>query len=66
MTSQRHYHHGRTPAAWWGSILAALGFLVAAIGFLMPLNWWVIGAGAVLVVAALIVAGTLRAVGYGQ
>lgn len=66
MTPKRRYHHGKSPAAIWGSLLAALGFVVAAIGFMGPLNWVVIGIGAVIVLLALIVGGTLRAAGYGQ
>jgi hypothetical protein len=66
MTAKRKYHHGKSPAAIWGSLLAAVGFVVAALGFMGPLNWVVIGIGAAIVLVALIVGGTLRAAGFGQ
>lgn len=66
MTAQRRYHHGKTPAAIWGSLIAAIGFIVLAIGFVMPFNIAVIAVGAVLVLLALVVGGTLHAVGLGQ
>ncbi len=61
-----HYHHGRTPAAWAGTIIAAVAFTLAAIGFLLGPNWTMIWVGAVLLVLSLVVAGVLRRAGYGQ
>ncbi|WP_028708569.1 HGxxPAAW family protein [Propionicicella superfundia] len=66
MSEKREYHHGKSPAAIWGSALAAVGFVVAAVGFMMPLNWVVVGIGGALVLFAMIVGGTLRAAGFGQ
>ncbi len=60
-----HKNHGRTMAAWVTNGLIVLGALVAGIGFMIPqlaLVW--VGAG--VVVVALAVGATLRALGYGQ
>ncbi len=63
---RKHYHHGKTPAAVWGSVIAAVGFVVATVGFLLPLNWVVIAAGGAIVLLAVIVTVALRSLGYGQ
>lgn len=62
----KHYHHGRTPAAWAGSIIAAVAFVVGAIGFLLGPNWTMIVVGGVLLAASVVVGGVLRKLGYGQ
>lgn len=59
------HNHGRTLAAWVTNGLIVLGGLVAAIGFMVPqlaLAW--VGGG--IVVVALAVGATLRALGHGQ
>ncbi len=66
MNAKRHYSHGKTPAAIWGSVLAAVGFLVLAIGFVMPLDMTIIAVGAGIVLLAIVVGGTLHATGFGQ
>lgn len=64
---RKHYHHGNTPAAVWGSVISFVGFLVATVGFFMaPINWVVIGIGGAIVALALVVALALRSLGYGQ
>jgi hypothetical protein len=58
-------NHGRTTAGWVTNGLIVLGALVAGIGIMIPqlaLLW--VGAG--VVVVALAVGATLRALGYGQ
>lgn len=65
-TVTREYHHGRTPAAWTGSIIAAVGFTVGAIAFMMGPNWTLIWVAAVLLVLSLVAGGVLRRMGYGQ
>lgn len=60
------YHHGRSPAAWVGSIVALIGFLVSTVGFVMSLNWPIIWVGFALVLAGAIAGGVLRKMGYGQ
>ncbi len=63
---RREYHHGRTPAAWTSSIMAAVGFLISTVGFLMNINWPVVGVGLAIVVVSPIVGGVMRKMGYGQ
>lgn len=62
----RYYHHGNSPAAWFGSIAASIGFVIAAIGSVIGPNWIVVGVGVALLVIAGI--GTMigKAMGYGQ
>lgn len=62
----RAYHHGRTPAAWTGSILAAVAFTLGAIGFLLGPNWTLVWVAAGLLLLSIILAGVLRRAGYGQ
>lgn len=62
----REYHHGRTPAAWTGSILAGIAFVLAAIAFLIGPNWTLLWVSAVLLVLSLVAGGVLRRMGYGQ
>ena len=62
----REYHHGRTPAAWAGSIIAAVAFILGAVAFMIGPNWTLIWAAAVLLVLALVTGGVLRRIGYGQ
>ncbi len=58
-------NHGRTLAGWVTNGLIVLGALVAAIGFMIP-NIPVAWVGAGIVVVALAVGATLRALGFGQ
>jgi len=62
----RAYHHGRTPAAWTGSILAAVAFTLGAIGFLLGPNWTIVWIAAGLLLLAIVLAAVLRRAGYGQ
>ena len=60
----KHVHHGRTPAAWAGSAIALLAFIVGAIGIVvgnMVVFWIAVG----MIVVALIVTQVLRKLGYG-
>lgn len=59
-------HHGRTVAAWTGSIIAAAGAVVAAVGFFMDINWVVAGIGVGIMLGGAIAGGILRKMGYGQ
>lgn len=63
---RKHYHHGRTPAAWVGSIVAAIGFVIAAVGFLMNINWPIVWVGLGLVAVGTVAAGVMVKLGYGQ
>ncbi|MGW3492683.1 HGxxPAAW family protein [Streptomyces sp. NPDC001020] len=59
------YHHGRTPAAWTGVIIAFIGFCAAGAFIVMaePVPFW-ISVGITLLGA--IVGGVMRLMGYGQ
>jgi hypothetical protein len=65
-TVAREYHHGRTPAAWAGSIIAAVAFTLGAVAFMVGPNWTLIWVAAVLLVLSLVTGGVLRRMGYGQ
>lgn len=60
----RHVHHGRTVAAWAGSVIALVGFLVGALGLVIG-NWTVFWAGGVLLVVSLIATLVLQKMGKG-
>lgn len=63
---KKHYHHGRTPAAWVGSLVATLGFLISTVGFFMNINWLVVWVGLAVVALGAIVGGVMVKMGYGQ
>lgn len=65
-TTPQYYHHGRSPAAWTGSIVGSLGFIVAAIGSVAGPSWVTIIIGASLVLIAGIATMILKAMGKGQ
>ena len=58
-------NHGRTTAGWVTNGLIVLGALVAGIGIMIP-QFALVWVGAGVVVVALAVGATLRALGYGQ
>jgi hypothetical protein len=60
------YHHGRTPAAWAGSIMASVAFVLGAIGFVTGPNLTLLWIAAVLLVLSVVVGGVLRRMGFGQ
>ena len=62
----QHYHHGRSPAAWTGSIMGAIGFLIAAVGSVVGPNLMLIGVGLGVVLVAGITTMVLKTMGYGQ
>lgn len=62
----REYHHGQTPAAWAGSIIAAVAFILGTVAFLIGPNWTLLWVAAVLLVLSLVTGGVLRRIGYGQ
>lgn len=62
--TSKHVHHGQTPAAWAGSLIALVGFIVGAIGLVIGNSvvfWVAVG----LLVASLIVTLILRKTGLG-
>ena len=65
-TAAKEYHHGRTPAAWVGSIIAAVAFTLGAVAMMVGPNWTLLWVSAVLLVLSLVTGGVLRRIGYGQ
>jgi fatty acid desaturase len=60
----KHIHHGRTLAAWVGSGIGMLAFVIGGIAVVLqiwPLFWACVGLAAV----ALIVTVVLQRMGYG-
>jgi len=60
----KQIHHGRTWAAWVGSILALVATVIGGIGVMMQ-NWPVFWVGVALLLVALIATKVLQAMGYG-
>jgi membrane protein YdbS with pleckstrin-like domain len=60
----KHVHHGRTLAAWTGSAIGLLAFIVGAIAVVVQ-NWPMFWAALGLAVVALIVTVVLQRMGYG-
>jgi fatty acid desaturase len=60
----RHVHHGRTVAAWTGSVIGLVAFIVGAIAVVLP-NWPMFWGAVGLAVVALIVTVVLQRMGYG-
>ncbi|MDO5498978.1 MAG: HGxxPAAW family protein [Propionibacteriaceae bacterium] len=71
-TTVKEVHHGRTPAAWAGSVTALIAFIVLTIAFLMgpggfpSINVPIAIAGGVLLVLAPIIGGIMAKLGHGQ
>jgi hypothetical protein len=59
------HHHGKTPAAWTGVIIAFVGFGVASVCMVAakPVGFWV-GMGITLLAA--VVGGVLKLMGFGS
>jgi hypothetical protein len=60
----KHVHHGRTVAAWTGSVIGLVAFIVGAIAVVIqywPMFWGAVG----LAVVALIATVVLQRMGYG-
>ncbi|GAA4899836.1 hypothetical protein GCM10025789_17670 [Tessaracoccus lubricantis] len=62
----KYYHHGRSPAAWAGSVVTAVGFTIAAVAAMLGPAWlWVIVGAAFILVGALTTM-IMKAMGLGQ
>ena len=61
---EKHVHHGRTPAAWVGSITALVAIVIGGIALVIP-NWTLFWVSVGLLVAALIAVVVLRRMGHG-
>lgn len=68
----KEIHHGRTPAAWAGSLIALIASVILTIGFLTgsgdfpSINVPISVAGGILLVLAPIVGGIMNKLGFGQ
>ena len=60
----RQVHHGRTQAAWVGSMLAMVAFIIGGIAVVMQ-NWVLFSVAVVIIVAALVATKVLQALGRG-
>ena len=60
----KQIHHGRTWAAWVGSIVALIATIIGGVGVMMQ-NWPVFWVGVALLIAALIATKVLQKMGYG-
>lgn len=62
----RYYHHGQSPAAWTGTVIAVIGFLVVTIGIFLGPLWAVVWVGSGIVALAALVTLVMKAMGLGQ
>lgn len=62
----RYYHHGGSPAAWAGSAVAAIGFIILTVGIFMGPSWAVVIAGAIVVAVSGVLTMVMKAMGLGQ
>lgn len=60
----KHVHHGRTLAAWTGSTIGLIAFVVGGIAVVIQ-NWPMFWASVALAAVALIVTVVLQRMGYG-
>lgn len=60
------YHHGRSPAAWTGSVMAAIGFVIASVASMLGPNWTLVIVGGALVLLGGVATLIMKAMGYGQ
>lgn len=62
----QYYHHGRSPAAWTGSIICSIGFVIAAIGGVMGPSWLLVIIGAAVILLGGLATMVMKAMGLGQ
>ena len=60
----RQVHHGRTQAAWVGSMLAMVAFIIGGIAVVVQ-NWVLFSVAVLLIVAALVATAVLQKLGHG-
>jgi hypothetical protein len=61
----KHVHHGRTVAAWTGSTLAMVAFILGGIAMVMGPNWVLFWIAVAILVLSPLVTKVLQAMGYG-
>ena len=64
--AKEKYHHGKTPAAWTGSVIATIGALIATVGFFLNINWPIVWVGLAVMAEVPIVGGIMVKMGYGH
>ena len=60
----KHVHHGRTLAAWIGTTVAMLAFILGGIAVVMQ-NWTLFWVAAGILVLSIIATKVLQLMGYG-
>jgi hypothetical protein len=61
----KHVHHGRTTAAWTGSVLAMLAFILGGIAMVLGPNWLLFWIAVAILILSLIATKVLQVMGYG-
>jgi cytosine/uracil/thiamine/allantoin permease len=61
----KHVHHGRTTAAWTGSVLAMAAFVLGGIAMVLGPNWLLFWIAVAILVLSMIAAKVLQVMGYG-
>lgn len=62
----RTYHHGRSPAAWTAVSIAAVGFVLGAVAFVLGPDWNLAMIAAGVVLLSLVVGTVMKLAGLGQ
>ncbi|WP_257478565.1 HGxxPAAW family protein [Acidipropionibacterium jensenii] len=62
----RTYPDGKSPAAWTGTAIAVVGFVIATVGAMAGPSWVLCIIGGALVAVAIVAVLVLKALGYGQ
>lgn len=60
------YHHGRSPAAWAGVVIALVGFVLMGVAVLLGPNWIIFAISVGLLAVSVIVTRALQVLGYGN
>jgi hypothetical protein len=60
----KHVHHGRTAAAWAGTMIALVAILIGGIALVFQ-NWPIFWVGVGLLIVSLIVTKILQVTGHG-
>jgi len=63
--AHKHVHHGRTIAAWTGSTLAMLAFILGGIAMVMGPNWLLFWISVAILIVSPIATKVLQVMGYG-
>ena len=61
----KHVHHGRTPAAWAGTMVALAAILLGAIALVAGPQWVLFWISVALLVLSLVVTKVLQVMGFG-